>query len=139
MTGRRTARSGVLGPTWQCDRCQTPLDASANDGSIYITYGEWHAFKDAEAEWNRQHAGDNGWIVATAAALRTFPIFRWHVEHDRCDAQIGRMDVYGIEVSRLDTWTKVANWSAHLHGKGWFADSEWDNLLYRAGIGAVAA
>jgi hypothetical protein len=129
----------VNAPAWLCDQCRRPLDPVANDGSIYISYREWEDFRQADATWSRSHRSEDGILFSNLRDLVTAPTFHWHVEHDRCDQEPGRADLYWIEVGRVDSWAKVADWSAHLHGKQWFADTDWDSLLYRAGVGSVAA
>jgi hypothetical protein len=100
-------------PVWRCDLCHDTLSVRRNDGSIYFSYAERDSYQRAK---------------------------NWHVVHDRCDpAALERHDVYWIALNRMDSWAKVADWSAHLHGKSWFADTNWGDLLYRAGVGQVAA
>lgn len=127
-------------PVWRCDVCRDTLNVKTNDGSIYFDYAEWHAYRDADQAWRKAHTTERGWLLCTAAELGEAPELRWHVVHDRCDrTAIERSDVYWIDINRMDTWAKVAEWSAHLSGKQWFADTEWSRLLYGAGVGRIAA
>jgi hypothetical protein len=127
-------------PAWRCEVCTRPLNPMTNDGSLYFSYSEWWAYREADKAWTAAHTDEHGWLVCDALALAQAPELRWHVVHDRCDrAAIDRYDVYWIDVDRMDTWAKVAEWSAHLSGKQWFADTDWGALLYAAGVGKVAS
>jgi len=123
-------------PRWMCQVCRLPLDPATNDGAIWVDYAEWRAYEEAEAKWQVDHG--NELIASTALELDAMPRFDWHVAHDACDAQ-DRTALYWIDVDRLDTWAKVAEWSAHLHDNVWFAETNWGGLLYGAGVGAVPA
>ncbi len=50
---------------------------------------------------------------------------RWRVTHESCEPDAG----YRIEVERIRTWPAYLHWTAHLMGKGWFADTNWDDLI----------
>jgi hypothetical protein len=126
-------------PLWRCDVCRDTLNVKANDGSLYVSYPEWHAYREADQAWREAHTNEHGWLICDGAELADAPVLRWHVVHDRCDPAAILANVYWIDVNRMDTWAKVAEWSAHLSGKQWFADTDWSRLLYGAGVGAVAA
>jgi hypothetical protein len=132
----RADHNRELRPAWRCGVCHELLNVMANDGSIYFSYSEWWAYRDAEKAWNEAHPE----LIHSLAEYAEYPELRWHVVHDRCDrAAIDRYDVYWLDVNRMDTWAKVAEWSAHLSGKQWFADTDWSGLLYGAGVAAVEA
>ncbi len=129
----------LTAPTWRCDRCEGPLDDA---GTIYFDYAEWHAYQAANLIWHETHGEhlEGGGVIYDSADLADYPELRWHVVHDRCDGSaVTRGGLYWIDVDRMDTWAKVADWSAHLHGKEWFSDTDWGDLLYRAGVAGVAA
>jgi hypothetical protein len=50
---------------------------------------------------------------------------RWRVTHDGCEPGEG----YRIAVERIRTWPAYLHWTAHLMGKGWFAGTNWDDLI----------
>lgn len=121
-------------PVWTCEVCQEPIERR---GALTFRYGEWEKFKQRERDMYRSAEHIGRALVVTIADLNDLPYPRWHATHDRCWREVG--SVYAIDIERAQTWYDVAQWSAHLHGKCWFADSGWGQLLAAAKVYEVPA
>lgn len=120
-------------PTWMCEVCHEPV--IGRTGYLAFRYPEWEANREADRAWTTQHTLPGG-IVGWNVGADTPPpgYVRWHVLHADCDQDPDSAAGYWIEVHRIRTWREVASWSAHLHAKAWFADTDWADRLYAAGV-----
>ncbi|MCR6488377.1 hypothetical protein M8542_36660 [Amycolatopsis sp. OK19-0408] len=101
--------------------CQICLQLIADgDGAV------WCRPEAATAE--RGDRGDQEtWSSFTLEEMLAAPDERvhWRVTHERCEPATG----YLIAVERIRTWPAYLHWTAHLMGKGWFASTNWDDLI----------
>ena len=137
----RKKGSEMAAPRWTCDVCRQPATGSGRAyGYMEYRYSEGRAHSAEMAEWEARHQDRDGSVVVVAADLDRVPARpRWHILHPACDLEPERADSYWIGLERLDTWHKVAAWSAHLHAKRWFADTDWGEVLSEAGAEDCAA
>ncbi len=127
----------AIAPRWVCDTCQKPIDTGkrtpvSRGGHVVFLYDEWRAYEKAMSEFKAEHP--TGWYTAD---MESPSAVQFHVLHYRCDRLGG--NPYSIDIPRIATWAQVAHWSAHLHGKAWFADTDWNGLMGRAGVYEVVA
>ena len=64
----------------------------------------------------------DGFVVAYMAE----DIASWFPQHTRCDNGGG---AYYIDVELVRTHQQLLQWTAHLMGKAWLADSDWSDWL----------
>lgn len=123
---------------WVCEVCARPIEA---DGSVFIRSSERRRATEDRKERRRMEREKkksspkiNGMHVVmwTGAEIMTLPDYRapWHAMHDECDPDPDDT-VYWIAVGRIDTFTKVVAWSAHLNGKHWFPLTNWYDVMRR--------
>jgi hypothetical protein len=115
-------------PVWMCEVCARPL--TENDGVIVVSYADISEFAEQSRAWEAAHPGPVHRAEDFDSHPRSVP---WHVVHDTCGGEDRVKNPYTIASGRIDTWSKVASWSAHLHDKGWFAYTAWDDLVRGAG------
>lgn len=122
-------------PRWTCDKCHEPL--SAGDGYLLIRYADIDANTAAEAAWDAAHPADaHGWRTMTMLELVTHPDrVRWAALHRGCDPNPDEIACYWVDIDQLRTWRHVAGRTAHLITKEWLPQTDWTEVLYRAGAG----
>lgn len=115
---------------WICEKCGQRL--VADDGVLYMEYGDLHRRDEALEAWTKANPeSERG-----GAAYMSFPsAVHWHVRHNACGGDSEATNAYVIESGRIDTWRKVAAWSAHLMEKSWLADTDWSARIHSAGAG----
>ncbi len=141
MTARRSRGAFLNLP---CQKCEKPI---GKDGAFYLPYRErqrFHAAKQRQDEFEKRKRTESpGGLVCynlTEMLEYTAEAMHWkihctpcmnpcidHPDDSHCDGCGGSYWFYG---SRADTWPKIANWTAHLWGKRWFADTNWDQVLH---------
>lgn len=52
----------------------------------------------------------------------------WHTGHF-IHPEVRAVSAYAIGASEIQAWPHVARWTAHLMEKGWFALTDWDELM----------
>jgi hypothetical protein len=120
-------------PTWFCDYCgeRTP------DGYLFVPDGDSQRFYAEKESWEARHdrPGD-GLRLLSATDLASYPAgIRWSVACWDCiegDSSLKACD-YSVALSTATTWEELLGWAAHLMGKTWFADSDFDDVLRRVG------
>lgn len=132
MSGKREPR-----PAFACDVCGKRIRPSGR-ASVYVRREERRAYPQALEEWKQRNAAGLARGVLWGSAYLDYPKqATWHVVHDRCvdiEAETGE---YWFSVNQIDTWGKVANWTAHLMGKGWFDHTDWVGFLRRVGVHGI--
>ena len=86
-------------PTWTCTACGFPI------------------------------ADGTGVIAAPYTEINDPPMFgiEWRPRHDQCLDDL--QDAYWIPVEEMRDHAGVLRWTAHLHGKAWFANSSWADII----------
>lgn len=119
-------------PSWKCEVCELPI--AGDDGVLFMEYGDLRRRDDALDAWRQAHPGP----AYSGEDHATYPErVHWHVRHHACGGEGEAVAVYVIESGRIDTWRKVAGWTAHLMEKRWLGDTDWAARLYSAGVGAI--
>jgi hypothetical protein len=113
---------------WKCEGCGKSIEK----GYIAVnTKDEVEAGK-ARRQWDKDHTNEHGWVICNGNDLLTYPhAAHWHISCNDCD--LANDICYYIEISRINTETKVINWTAHLMEKNWIGDTDWRNLLSNLG------
>lgn len=111
-----------------CGECKTPI--GAGEGHLGIDVLALAAYRAAAAEW--QAANPSG--VGTMGSLLDHPEqVPWKLHHFRCEASPCG---YGISVEEITSFKSLVKWTAHLMGKGWLGETDWDELLEQVAEGA---
>jgi hypothetical protein len=111
---------------WICETCSEPIANGA--GWVHIDYRDINrAEKDLPPE-------STGFRVDLGAWMDWKPA-HWQVHHKACDPDMDAPD-YVIDVDRARTHAKLLNWTAHLMGKTWLGNTDWQKLIQRQAAGA---
>lgn len=126
-------------PIFKCEICGKV--AKGHRSTIYASYPEFMAYPGAVEAWRERHKAE---LDASPFHMLSLwddhpDLAKWHVIHDRCVEDIGKTTdrAYWFEVAQADTWGKLAHWTTHLLGKGWFEHTDWAGLLGGAGAYGV--
>ncbi|WP_458317879.1 hypothetical protein [Mycolicibacterium brisbanense] len=118
---------------WACDSCGKPV----RDGTGYI-----HVSDFDRAEYRRNLAAWEATLpprtggpldgLLSGRDLMNYPKpAKWQVHHGKCDPDPDAPD-YWFAVERCRTPAAMLRWTAHLLGKGWFAEeTDWSDFVYR--------
>lgn len=70
-----------------------------------------------------------GTVAAPCSEIADPPMFgiTWQPRHTRCADDLH--DYYGVPVEELRDPAGVLTWTAHLLGKVWVANSNWDDVI----------
>jgi hypothetical protein len=144
IPGRKLAcsvnRAGRI--TWLCDECGQPIKPETG----YLTVDSGQATRQRQDAEERSHqrkvdARANGqrFVVVNMAEMMTWPeCVEWEALHSECD-QYPERDDYWFGVERADRLAKLLDWSAHLMGKVWLEETNWDDLLRTVAAAAGGA
>lgn len=128
-----SAPSSTLTPI--CMDCGQPVEAG--DGFLHIDMADVNAAKNARAE-----DGERGPTDLWEFLDGPDRVARWavhcgpcnpHVTWSHDDGQQVCAGCYAIDLDACRTWARLAWWTSHLAGKGWFAVTNWHSML-----GAIA-
>lgn len=128
-------RQAVLG--WKCEVCGRTIA----DGAGYVTasYEDFQKYEDERAEWREKHfnpiapGSDTGFFKGNA--LIDYPLrVHWKVLHRDCDPDLDECYGYAIYVERIRTPAQVIGWTAHLLGKRWLDNTDWQDLLHHIAV-----
>ena len=111
---------------WNCDVCGKPV--ADGKGYICVDVSAADAFRAAYEEWKAAHRR----LINLTELMAMPSAAPWHVYHKRCDPQMVSANDYWFDVERVRTDRDLLGWTAHLFGKDWFRDTNWDVLLYAA-------
>lgn len=131
--------SDILNPTpsrkidWFCEVCERPVEDKS--GYITINNDEVRQYEEQEQEREEEireaRKTDPLAGVLSGSDIMDLPSApHWAVLHERCDPDTQSND-YWIGIDRIRTEIQFLHWSAHLHGKGWHASTDWDQLIYK--------
>ena len=133
------SRAGRI--AWLCDVCGQPVKAKTG----YLTVDSGRAlrqYRDAEErEFYREVDArvDGRFALIDLAEMLTWPEpVQWQALHHDCDPDPERGD-YWFGVERVDSLAKLLDWSAHLMGKSWLDETDWDHLLRTVAAAAGGA
>lgn len=121
--------------TFKCFVCGEIISPDRYEfATIEITsknYCDWLECKERRA----LVSSAGGIQVLSGLSLMDFVELKWVASHNKCS---GDDDHYYIPLSEFTCVDDLLTWTAHLMGKSWFADSDWDKYL-RAAVGKSAA
>jgi len=106
-----------------CENCAFPI--AGDTGCLYVRMGELVAYREEHAAWRA--ARSDGAVSAAELLLMPLPV-AWHTSHDKCRPDRDD-DAYEIDAVRIDSWARVAHWTAHLMDKNWLSSTDWKHLL----------
>jgi hypothetical protein len=138
-TVRRSAcdvnRNGRI--AWLCEVCNNPIGGKAG----YLTVDRERAMRQSSDEQERQQRWrDEGRLAIPLSEFLDAPgPVRWQVLHLDCDLDLERDGDYWFHIERADTSAKMLDWSAHLMGKTWLEETDWDSVLRRVATAAGGA
>ena len=112
---------------WICHVCKDPIYDTL--GGVWISYRHIR-----EASTPSPRAGAMS-VSEILASLEDDPI--WGATHDRCTDRETLDDSYWLPVESLRTPTTLLNWTAHLLGKTWLPNTNWDDIIRQAIEGRV--
>ena len=74
-------------------------------------------------------ADGTGIVAAPYTEINDPPMFGigWQARHVACTADLD--DYYGVPVEEIRDPAGVLTWTAHLLGKVWIANSNWDDVI----------
>ncbi|NNN36025.1 hypothetical protein HLK59_37815 [Streptomyces sp. S3(2020)] len=115
-----------------CDTCKKPV--ADGEGSLWVDMTEVDQATVNRRAWEQLATeqlapGIHGY---SAESLMTYPkSARWQVHHVACDPAPDA-NAYAIDVHRCRSWADLVLWTAHLMGKAWLSDTDWEDLLEAA-------
>lgn len=112
-----------------CQACRRPV--LGKDGYLWIDGTELAEHEKAWAPHDRQSA-DPSFRAIELSELMSLPgPAQWRAHHARCDLDPDA-GVYSVASERIDTVGKLLDWTAHLMGKSWIGDTNWDDVIRSA-------
>ena len=117
--------------TLPCDLCKKPVTGKA--GYIIVDRRDIHRYREASKAWKSKYQPDDGhWHPVNLAALLDGPDpAPWHIYHRACDPDPDDNSEYWFDAYRCSTAFDLLGWTAHLLGKKWLEDTDWDEFIYR--------
>ena len=136
-----------------CRKCKNPV--ADGKGWIRVDKSKVHETISRWREWKRdidqryQHEGESiltehlvedaervggvprgvpGLMVIKGSDLPDIGPVRWETYHFDCDPDIDD-NLYGVDVARCRTQGHLLSWTAHLMGKRWIRDTNWDAFI----------
>lgn len=113
-----------------CETCDKPIGGGEDDpGDLWVAGADVDRFRAEVAVWEAKHgAGPGGGVVGWMTLVNYPERARWRAHHSACDST-DLAAMYAIQASELRTWTQMAGWTAHLMGKTWLTDTDWQKIL----------
>ena len=110
-----------------CQACGTPIENL--HGHLGIDVTALAEYRAAAREWDAANPDGSG----TMASLLDHPAqVTWTTHHEACEPNTCG---YCIQVDQIRDLKSLIKWTAHLMGKAWLADSDWDHLLEKIADG----
>lgn len=95
-----------------CETCHFPV--TGDSGSVYVRLAEVNAGQRADREWSEAHP--SGTAIDIHELLTHPGDIHWRTGHDSCRTDYDE-GCYEIDDDQIDTWPKLARWTAHLDGE----------------------
>jgi predicted GIY-YIG superfamily endonuclease len=113
-----------------CTACGKP-------GADYLEVDDSKAYQQMLDERAREQnrlersrtEGLTAFIITGAELMEGPDRVPWQAWHRACDPRPDA-STYWFDADRISTWEHVADWTAHLMGKNWFLDTDWQQLLW---------
>lgn len=116
---------------WDCDHCGGAISDDA--GAIGVSEPDLRRHETELDAWQAKRATFG--LVTPGALLITYPEpARWLAYHfdDECVFdEVG--SCYEIPVERIRTPAEALGWTAHLMGKRWLSQTNWESIIRRLG------
>lgn len=117
---------------WTCEMCGEPI--ADGEGYVELPSSETQRYANEKREWEERHGGSPHGRLLDMGALFDLPDEpHWWAVHRACDPEPSGGG-YWFDIERIRTYADVLGWTAHLMGKCWFADTDWDQLLRRVRV-----
>lgn len=101
-----------------CQSCRSPITI----GHLGVDIGALAGYRAAVEQWEADNPG-----AGPMGALLDLPEqVAWQAHCEKCDPHACG---YSIQSAELATYKGLLKWTAHLMGKAWLADTDWDELL----------
>jgi hypothetical protein len=112
----------------RCETCDALI--ADGDGSLWVDMADVDRTATNTQAWEMlETEQEAGALSFSVGSLMSYPDpARWQVHHDACYSS-PRARSYGVEVHRCRSWADLVWWTAHLMGKTWLQDTDWENLL----------
>jgi hypothetical protein len=111
---------------WRCDRCKWPI--RNGQGWLTISYGDMRKYRRARKRWKEKNPGP---FIEGTALMRMPGCARWCAWHKRCDRTMDH-SCYTVRIEEVRTERQLLEWTAQLIGKTWFADTDWEQVIWKA-------
>ncbi|MBT2415093.1 hypothetical protein J7I94_31905 [Streptomyces sp. ISL-12] len=108
------------------------------EGRLWVDMSEVERATVNERAWEQLEADqpERGVLTFSGESLQSYPDpARWRVHHYSCDSALDA-NSYAIEVHRCRSWADLVWWTAHLMGKVWLPQTDWDEVLEAASAAA---
>ncbi|GAA1429321.1 hypothetical protein GCM10009601_44330 [Streptomyces thermospinosisporus] len=115
-----------------CDACKQAI--ADGEGGLWVDMSEVEQASINERAWEQLEAEqhESGVRTFSGESIQSYPDpARWRVHHYSCDPSPSA-NSYAIEVHRCRSWADLVWWTAHLMGKSWLGQTDWDELLQQA-------
>lgn len=113
---------------WRCEKCGEPVED--DHGYLEISSGAIHTYRALKAEWEDKYLPKEGLKFYSLADLQYHPKApRWMCWHATCDPDPDSSSFYWIGVERLRTTEMLLSFTAHLMGKNWIQETDWDDVI----------
>lgn len=112
---------------WTCNACGRPVNDG--DGYIHVSYAELGQYERDKKAWEEKWPGEGSLRFIPASAYFDFPHqVRWRTHHAACDPNPDSYD-YWIDVERVRSNSGLLARTAHLMGKRWLKNTNWDTVI----------
>lgn len=109
---------------WPCVACHTPI--ADHDGYLHVLFEDIDRARDTR---RRDSLDDRA--PTLAEILASPPPAKWRAMHVGCDPDLDAPG-YWIPVQEARTHARLLWWTAHLMGKTWLRDTNWDDFIKKA-------
>jgi hypothetical protein len=118
--------------TASCEVCHNNI-LPIEDGFLYCTLSDIYVHERIRKEFEdkiRKREETEKFVVLSLSDLPEAEQAKWHVLHNDCAAT--DTGWYWFDMGKGFSYHSLLDWTAHLMGKNWLEDTDWENLIRRA-------